>query len=344
MTQNNSYTDDFMQASEYLRMVLPFLSKYKIPASPLNYQIGYDFMSGNNTALKKALDSYLEKSAGLSEKMLVKLYKQYSSQNDGEALDTIRQELLKIINNIQSEYDNSSGELSDYLTSLNSFVDQLSGSKEQSEMAKDTQKVIDDTRSTELNQRKFDSQMDCMMDEMQSLRQQLDKVKEESLTDALTSLANRKAFDQMLNLQIQQYTEQNSPFCLVIADIDFFKKFNDIFGHLVGDKVLRYVGKTIKSCVKGKDMAARFGGEEFVLVLPETDIKGAEIVAEHVRVAISKSALIDHNSNEKYGKITISLGISQFQKGELPNDLIKRADQALYKAKENGRNRVEKAA
>ncbi|MBT3203887.1 MAG: GGDEF domain-containing protein [Gammaproteobacteria bacterium] len=178
---------------------------------------------------------------------------------------------------------------------------------------------------------------------VESLRKELAQVREESLTDALTGIANRKAFDQALEKSFQDNAEKNTSFCVVIADIDFFKKFNDTFGHLVGDKVLRFVAATIKSCVKGKDTAARFGGEEFVLILPDTGMEGAEIVAEQVRKAISKSILRDIKNNEEYGKITISLGIGQFKKGELTNDLLKRADEALYQAKENGRNRVEKA-
>ncbi len=343
MLQNNLYKDDFMQASEYLRMVVPFLSKYKIPASPLNYRIGYDFISGNNVELKKALDSFIHDHEELSEKILLELYKQFITEGNGEAVDSVRQELQKVIDQIQNEYDNSSSELSDYLTSLNSFVDILSGSGEKESLALETQKVVESTVSTEVSQRNFESQLSCMMDEMQTLRKQLEQVREESLTDALTSLSNRKAFDQLLAKQIQLNTELNIPFCLVIADIDYFKKFNDSYGHLVGDKVPKYVAKTIKSCVKGKDVAARFGGEEFVLILPETEMAGAVTVAEHVRVAISKSALIDHNKNINYGKITISLGVSSYQPGDEPADLIKRADQALYRAKENGRNRIEKA-
>lgn len=321
-------------------MVLPFLAKHNIPASPLNYQIGYEFVSGNNTALKSALVSLLKDSEKISDKDLFKLYKKYIAQ-DYKSLETIRQELQNIIGNIQSEHSNSSSELCGYIGSLNKFVEILDGDGEKSQLSTETQKMVENTRSTEQHQRKFETQMSSMMEEIETLRGQLEQVREESMTDALTGLANRKAFDQMLEQAIQDNGEQESPFCLIIGDIDHFKMFNDTYGHLVGDKVLRYVGKTIKACVKGKDMAARFGGEEFVLVLPDTDIKGGEIVAEQVRNAISKSNLTDHKNNQEYGKITISLGIGQYQAGEQPNQLLERTDKALYQAKKNGRNRVE---
>lgn len=343
MTQSNLYTDDYMQASEALRLVLAFLSKHRVPASPVNYQVGYDYISGRSVALNAALDELLEQAESISEEDFQELHKKFIAQ-DGDALESTRQELQKIIGNIQREYESSNDNLSDYLQSLNGFVDSLDGGKDRDEIARETQKVMENTRSTEQSQRNFDAQMSGMMEEMQTLRQQLEQVREESLTDALTGLANRKAFDQKLDQMIDLNAQHESPFSLVIGDIDHFKKFNDTYGHLVGDKVLQYVAKKIKSCIKGKDMAARFGGEEFVLILPETDLAGAEIVAEQVRAEVSRSNLTDNAKNVDYGKITISLGVGEFQQNELSQELLKRADQALYLAKENGRNRIEKAA
>ena len=110
---------------------------------------------------------------------------------------------------------------------------------------------------------------------------------------------------------------------------------------MVGDKVLRFVGSTLKSCVKGKDTAARYGGEEFAVILPHTDSAGSSALAEQIRKAISSGKLKNRESGESYGRLTISIGISQLRPGDSPDDLIRRADEALYKAKQNGRNRVE---
>ncbi len=341
MTQS-IYKDDFTKASENLRLVLPFLSKHKIPASPLNYQIGYEYVSGANQALQDEIDQLSEQEQTLTEETLFELYKKYIAQ-DEKALDTVRQDLQNIISGIQGHYDDSNNELAAYLNSLNGFAGVLDQDAEPQALAQEVQKVMDETRSTEQSQRKFETEMSHMMEEMETLRKQLEQAREESLTDALTGLANRKAFDEKLAQVMEAYSENASPFCIVIADIDHFKKFNDTYGHLVGDKVLKYVGKTIKSCVKGKDMAARFGGEEFVLVLPETDLNGARIVAEQVRMAVSNKSLTDKSNNEEYGKITISLGVGEFKQNEEPSELLKRADEALYQAKENGRNRVEEA-
>jgi len=112
----------------------------------------------------------------------------------------------------------------------------------------------------------------------------------------------------------------------------------------VGDKVIRFVALSLKRCLKGKDMAARYGGEEFAVILPDTALKGAEVIAEQIRKAVSSGVLKDKKINEDYGRITISIGVAQFRSNELPHDLVRRADNALYLAKNRGRDRVEQAA
>ncbi len=340
MTMPISHTDDYREASEKLKLVLKFLGKYKIPASPINYQVSYDIVSGRNIPLKEAMDELLKKQDHrLSEKNLLELYEQFLP-SDGEELEKQRQQLQKLVESIMSRHSHSKDEISDYSDSLNHFSEVLSGSYDPDELVVEVQKVKEDTQSVEQSQQRFDTQMSDMMGEIDSLRNELVQVRKESLTDALTGLANRKAFDQKLD-QINGESSDNPIFSIVIADIDHFKKFNDTYGHLVGDKVLKYVSKTIKACVKGKDLAARFGGEEFTLLLPDTDISGAEIVSEQVRSAIAKANLLDKSTNENYGQVTISLGVSQCKPNEQAQELLERADKALYQAKEKGRNRVE---
>jgi diguanylate cyclase len=135
--------------------------------------------------------------------------------------------------------------------------------------------------------------------------------------------------------------ETQGELCLLMIDIDHFKKFNDRFGHLIGDEVLKTVAKTLINTLKGQDMVARFGGEEFVVILPTTKIEGAMIVAESIRSAIASKELKRKDTGESFGVITISMGVARFRHDSdtLPL-LMKRADDALYESKKNGRNRV----
>ena len=131
-----------------------------------------------------------------------------------------------------------------------------------------------------------------------------------------------------------------TPLCLMLLDIDYFKNFNDTYGHQTGDQVLRLVAMTLKSNIKGKDLAARYGGEEFVAVLPSTDLDGAVIVAENIRKAIQAKELLKRSTNEKLGRITASFGVAAFTPQDNAMSLIERADRCLYAAKRAGRNRV----
>ncbi len=338
MSLANPYTDDFSQASEYLRLTLAFLSKHKIPASPFNYCIGYEFVTGRSQKLQAALEQLLQENPQPDQDVLFALYRSHILQDD-KALESVRNELQKVIGSMQQDYDDSRTGLNDFISSLNHFSGILAD-PQQPGLQQEVQKVMDETRSTESSQRGLENRMNSMMEEVELLRKQLEQAREESLTDALTGIANRKAFDQFLEQTHRKSLEQGEQYSLVIADIDHFKNFNDTYGHLVGDKVLRYVATTIQASVKGKDMAARFGGEEFVVVLPSTEADNAAVVAEQIRKAVSARELKDKRANKDFGRITISLGVAQCTPEEPPQDLLKRADEALYAAKRNGRNQV----
>ena len=158
-------------------------------------------------------------------------------------------------------------------------------------------------------------------------------------TDGLTELYNHRYFQDTLRKQIDASKRYEQKFSLIILDIDFFKKFNDKYGHQVGDEVLRTVAKILKKNTRTTDYVCRYGGEEMSIILPQTAKAEALINAQRICDAVAQTPL--KISNNKEVKITISLGVSTFpENGETPQTLIEYADQALYQAKENGRNQV----
>jgi diguanylate cyclase len=160
------------------------------------------------------------------------------------------------------------------------------------------------------------------------------------MTDPLTKLANRKFFDQSLAGAMADAMRRNESLSLLMCDVDHFKNFNDTYGHLTGDQVLRLVAQSVKQNVKGKDVAARYGGEEFVVALPNTTLQSAITVAEHVRRAVMTKELVKRSTGEKLGRVTISIGAAALHPDDTALTLIERADQCLYAAKRSGRNRV----
>jgi diguanylate cyclase len=157
----------------------------------------------------------------------------------------------------------------------------------------------------------------------------------EARTDSLTGLSNRRAFDDELRRRLSEWERNKTACTLILLDIDFFKKFNDTHGHQVGDEVLRQVAKTLKAKSRDMDLPCRYGGEEFAVIMPATTTAGACALAERIRKAVEASTT---RYEQKALKVTVSLGLSQLAGGDNIAQLIRRADEALYKSKEAGRN------
>jgi diguanylate cyclase len=335
--------DDIAKASELLRLTLPFLAQHKIPPSPLNYRLGYEYVTRRDDALCAALDEILASDDGVDPENAWALYRRFFVQ-DSEVLDKIRQELHRVIIGLQGHFESSSGSYDRYQLTLGHFASILDGTKPLETIASEVESVINETHSMEAIQRRNEASLACVMDEVEALRRELDQVKKESMTDALTGVANRKAFNSSLESLSHDVRAEGLSMCILLVDIDHFKRFNDTYGHLVGDRVLRFVATTIQRCVKGKDAVARFGGEEFAVILPETELAGAEVVAEQIRTAVSDGELRDKHSGQRYGRITVSIGVGQCRRNELATELLERVDRALYRAKDKGRNRTANAA
>lgn len=192
--------------------------------------------------------------------------------------------------------------------------------------------------SRALKSRQLGRQVDHLTRENQQLYQL-------AITDGLTRLVNRRHFIERLQAEFARARRFNGKIGVVISDIDHFKRVNDTYGHLVGDRILREVSAILNSQIRSIDMAARYGGEEFVLLLPETELQGVMIVAEKVRSAVEAFDFTPSDPDEMPGPahITISLGAAAYPETEAATheELLEKADHALYRAKEGGRNRVE---
>jgi diguanylate cyclase len=151
--------------------------------------------------------------------------------------------------------------------------------------------------------------------------------------DELTTLPARRAFtDALLRLE--------EPYAIAVVDIDHFKKFNDTYGHQVGDQVLRLVAKVLQDHVRDDDLAARYGGEELVAVFPGVDLAACAQIAERIRVRISEARLTRRTTGQAISSITVSIGVAQFRLPEAAEVMIERCDRGLYQAKRSGRNRT----
>lgn len=184
---------------------------------------------------------------------------------------------------------------------------------------------------------------DAAFQALREMKKQLEasnkKLQELSSLDGLTGIANRRQFDETLEKEWRRASRNDLPLSLILIDIDFFKPFNDNYGHQAGDECLKRVAKVLQEeIVRPTDLIARYGGEEFTVILPDTNAAGAAVVAEKLRLAV-ESLNISHEHSETTTRVSISLGIAD--KSDLPDleALIHKADKCLYEAKESGRNR-----
>lgn len=177
-----------------------------------------------------------------------------------------------------------------------------------------------------------------LQDTIKTLQRENERLKQLAFYDSLTNLPNKQFFYQILNRETQRTIRYNSPLCLAIGDIDYFKKINDNYGHIVGDDILKEFAKVLQDNLRSVDFPARFGGEEFTIIFPDTDLESAFSSTERIREKIESNRFLNHIYDIK---LTASFGLTSFYKDEKISEFIERADQLLYKAKENGRNRVE---
>jgi diguanylate cyclase len=227
-----------------------------------------------------------------------------------------------------------------YDHSLSGATEMLSAAKNRDQVKAVIEQLVTSTREMRDTNKALEDRLSMSKQEISNLQQSLEAIRVETLTDPLTTLGNRKYFDRAIAAAVQSAAACAEPLSLLMLDIDHFKSFNDNYGHLTGDQVLRLVAMSLKQTIKGQDIAARYGGEEFAVVLPATALRQAITVADNIRRAVMSKELKKKSTGEILGRVTISIGVSVLRPGDDPDTLIERADACLYAAKRNGRNRV----
>ena len=200
--------------------------------------------------------------------------------------------------------------------------------------------VVEETQSLAHNSNSLRQMLDDTRHEIDVLREELERTRQQATTDALTGLVNRHGFESALQIACNEASQYRQGLTLLILDIDDFKLVNDNYGHLVGDKVIRNVGTILSANIKGKDTVARFGGEEFAVLLPGTSLDNGMRVGEILRLNIERSRLKHTITGQVDGHVTVSIGVTEYSFGEDTDKFLKRADDALYASKHAGRNRV----
>jgi len=330
------YRQNKQESAEILRTAIALMARQEAAYHPPSYALWYEHVAGINPDLTKVLEERISAQSPLTDADVSRMHAQFVLTRDIDAFETIRERLQFLLAETSRATDNAGAHASQFGQALEDHTERLKQTIGIEKIRDLVSELLTDTQHMCMVTTELSEQLKRSAVEVQTLTQRLEQAQTEALLDPLTGLHNRRGLER----SIDEAGGKLEGASLLLADIDNFKGINDTHGHLLGDKVLRAVSQVLRSCIKGGDIAARMGGEEFAVVLPETNLQGATVVAEKIRKAISQVRIRRVDRDEYLGNVTLSVGVVCAQPGDALEKLIERADAALYAAKRAGRNRV----
>lgn len=332
--------DNLQKANEYAKSAMLRLEFLALAPTPQNFALMYAYASGRLPQIKGIIDEAVRK-GGLNPAMAQEIYDKYLGEDDEKKIlennvKSLSEELTRVM---QIVTDARAG-TTQFNESLTGFTKDLSKPQSVDQLRAAVSRMAEETKQIAAQNQKLQQELAQSSQQMTAMKEDLSRVQKESLTDALTGVGNRKFLVNELKRLVFEADDTKAPLSLLMIDIDFFKKFNDTHGHLVGDQVLKLVARTLTENLKGKDIVSRYGGEEFVILLPQTKLVDANKVADALRNSVAQKKIVRKDNNQSLGGVTISIGVAQYHGGEQLSGFLKRADGGLYMAKAAGRNRV----
>jgi diguanylate cyclase len=334
------YTEPKERSAELLRVALGHMGRHAAAFNPVTFTLWYEYAAGTNPRLHVAMEQLLQANATIGDATVALLYQDHIVAGDAAAVQRIGGELNKVMTRIASSASHTGTRAGLFGAQL----DDLSAALRLNDVATLSPQLDEALAGTAEMKHSADAlqqQVSASQTEIARLRSDLDRARGEALLDPLTGLLNRKGFDQRIAALLHEPPGAGRQHCLVMLDIDHFKKVNDAHGHVMGDRVIQGLGEILRHSVTDDGhAAARYGGEEFAIVLPHSTLTDAQQLAEQVRLRAKAMKIRNRNTQEVLFTVTISGGVAALHDGDDAQTLIARADGALYGSKNAGRDRV----
>jgi diguanylate cyclase len=330
------YTETKEQSSELLRLALALMGQQPAALHPVSYTLWYEHVAGVNPALSEALNERIKNRQPLTEDDVYALHARHIVARDMETLERLQQKLRGLLEEAVQAMAAASEGTGNFGQTLEQTRSQLSGPLALERVQSVIGELLAEAEQMQATTRSVAERLEANAHQVGVLTEQLERAQSEALLDPLTGLRNRRGLERA----VKEIEGALDGAALLVIDVDHFKTINDTHGHLLGDRVLRVIGQILQANIKGRDISARLGGEEFAVLLLGTSAQGAQVLAEQLRSAVARGRIRRIDGTELAGAITVSIGITCAKPGEDFDALLVRADAALYRAKRDGRNLV----
>ncbi len=322
------------------RQTVDMMAHHQVTPTPPHYEIWLSYCLGAPD-IREAIDALVQSGAPMSDQINKTLYDRFFAGDASQASVLITSEqIARELSGVLAILESAGERTSAYGTVLHTACQALEHNPSGDSLRDLLSSLAITTRDMADHNHRLNEQLTESSAEITALRQSLAQARSESVTDGLTGLANRRFFDEMYKMRLNEARDVGTPLCLVLFDIDHFKRFNDTWGHPTGDQVIRFVGAAMQAKALPDQLVARYGGEEFVAILPRKNLAAGQEFAEEVRRVVEGKKLLRKSTNESLGRVTVSAGVAELAPDEDGGALLQRADDALYASKREGRNRV----
>ncbi|MFH1805236.1 MAG: GGDEF domain-containing protein [Pseudomonadota bacterium] len=325
---------------EIAQSAMALIAELNLQPTPQVYHVFYAYIADEIGELSQIIRVLVRNTQDLNEETVYRLYHKYFGINSvDEKISAGVEGLQAAVERVETAVDDVLRETEGFSVHLGTAATRLGDKSITIEDARNlTLDLAHNTSRTHETCQAFRGTLGEYHGEVRRVRSELELVRRDALTDTLTGIANRKHFDSALRQAVTHSMETGETVSLLMIDIDHFKNFNDNHGHRAGDGVLKEVARVLVNSTKGADTVSRYGGEEFAIVLPDTIPENAEKLASKLLNNVSSRRIRNKKTGEDFGRLTVSIGITAYKLGENIMEFVDRADDALYRAKQAGRN------
>jgi diguanylate cyclase len=314
------------------------MSRLRIPQTSANYSIWFNYCQGASPGLKKAIDALFENEADFDASTRGALI---SNFREGDTVAAVSNDVSERLGSLMQDAQGLlQTAIADNRTQMLAMGQVASGIGPEADPGAIIESLVLELSKSVSRASQLEKNFVEASQELAVIRASLDDAEKRARTDGLTGLPNRHALEDFFHNAQAAAVENRRPLSILLMDVDHFKRFNDQYGHGVGDEVLRLIANFLRERIRDQDLPVRYGGEELMAVLPESDLGACATFGESIRKSISECKITRRSTGQELAGITVSIGVAQWRPGESMADLIERCDRALYRAKRSGRNRV----